>query len=81
MLIGVAAGVSVNVWPLITVVIGTGAPPGPVVGAFPAAGMVTVWPASTVFLGVAAGVSVNVWPLITVVIGVGAFPAPGIMTV
>ncbi len=34
MLLGVAAGVSVNVWPLIMVVIG--------VGAFPAAGMMTV---------------------------------------
>ena len=79
-----AAGVSVNVWPLITVVIG--------VGAFPAAGMVTVWPARTVLLGVAAGVIVNVWPLITVVIGagappgpagpaVGAFPAAGMVTV
>lgn len=73
-----AAGVSVNVCPLITVVIGTGAPPGPVVGAFPAAGMVMVWPASTVLLGVAAGVSVNVWPLITVVIGVTAPPGPAV---
>ena len=44
-----ATGVSVNVWPLITVVIGAGVvPPGPDVGAFPVAGMVTVWPARTV---------------------------------
>lgn len=70
--------------------IGAGAPPGPVVGAFAAAGMVTVWPARTVIMGVAPGVTVNVCPLITVVIGagavppgpgVGAFPAAGIVTV
>ena len=78
MLIGVAAGVSVNVWPLITVVIGVTAPPGPAVGAFATAGMVTVWPARTVITGVESGVSVNVWPLITVVIGAGAPPGPAV---
>lgn len=69
--IGVDAGVRVNVWPFMTVVSGV----------VPAAGMVIVWPARTVLLGVAAGVNVNVWPLITVVIGVGAFPAAGMLTV
>ena len=78
MLIGVDAGVMVNVWPFMTVVSGAAVPGW---GVVPAAGMLIVWPARTVLLGVAAGVSVNVWPLITVVIGVGAFPAPGIMTV
>ena len=77
-LIGVDAGVMVNVWPFMTVVSGAAVPGW---GVVPAAGMLIVWPARTVLLGVAAGVSVNVWPLITVVIGVGAFPAPGIMTV
>lgn len=76
--IGVDAGVRVNVWPFMTVVSGAAVPGW---GVVPAAGMLMVWPARTVLLGVAAGVSVNVWPLITVVIGVGAFPAAGIMRV
>lgn len=76
--IGVDAGVRVNVWPFMTVVSGAAAPG---CGVVPAAGMVIVWPARTVLLGVAAGVSVNVWPLITVVIGVAAFPAAGMVTV
>lgn len=68
----VARVVSVNVWPLITVMIGAEAPPCPGDGALPAAGMVTVWPARIVTMGVAPGVSVNVWPFTTFVIGAGA---------